>query len=266
VVESLKELNKICQKPRYKEEGNWMVRYILRDLALPITWCLLHTGITANQVTLAALLIGLAGNALTASPDSIMFLWGMIFIQFWYLLDHVDGQIARYRKTVSLTGRFFDFLMHHILHGSFFAFAGGAIYISTRNVWFLVTGFVTSFCVISFNLLNDIKAKTFLERIYTLKTLSLKASAQGGSQESKTSLPKKIFSSLHKLLEFHVVMNVYTAAAIAEGLFRVNLRPILFLIYGLTVPLVFITKALFWIRAKKIDQEYNRIFHENDSQ
>src|SRR5437762_1650191 len=105
MVESLKELNRICQKPRYREVGNWMVRYVLRDLALPFTWLLLHTPVTANQVTLASLVVGLFGISLFAATSNASFLTGTLLLQLWYLLDHVDGQIARYRKTACLSGR-----------------------------------------------------------------------------------------------------------------------------------------------------------------
>ena len=104
-MESLKELNVICQKPDYKTKGNWYVRTILRDAALPVTWLLLHTKITADQVTLASLAVALLGMIALALPGTGWFVAGVLLLQLWYYLDHVDGQIARYRKTVSLTGR-----------------------------------------------------------------------------------------------------------------------------------------------------------------
>src|SRR3989338_3961306 len=109
MVESLKELNNICQKPRYKEVGNWMVRNILRDAALPITWALLHTPVTANQVTLASLGIGLFGILLMAFVGKGWFLLGALLLQAWYLLDHVDGRNTPHPPTTPLPRRFFFF-------------------------------------------------------------------------------------------------------------------------------------------------------------
>ena len=37
-------------------------------------------------------------------------------LQLWYLLDHVDGQLARLRGTASLDGVQLDFLMHHTVN------------------------------------------------------------------------------------------------------------------------------------------------------
>ena len=138
MVESLKELNKICQKPRYKEVGNWMVRRLLRSMALPITWLLLHTPMTANQVTFFALITGLLGILFLASHTPAFYLAGAILLQLWYLLDHVDGQIARYRNSASLTGRFFDFMMHHLIDGCLFFALGFNAFILSQNIKFNV--------------------------------------------------------------------------------------------------------------------------------
>src|SRR3989338_5676458 len=144
MVESLKKLSEICQKPRYKKVGNWMVRHILRDAALPVTWLLLHTPITANQVTFFSLVIGIVGIGLFSALAPSLFLAGTILLQLWYFLDHVDGQIARYHKTVSITGRFFDFLTHHIIHGVIFFSLGICMYQITRNFYLVIWGFVLS--------------------------------------------------------------------------------------------------------------------------
>ena len=68
MVEPLNELNRICQKPDYKKTGNWYVRHIVREAALPMTWLLLHTRITANQVTAVSLAASLLGMISLAIP------------------------------------------------------------------------------------------------------------------------------------------------------------------------------------------------------
>ena len=106
-----------------------MVRNILRDAALPITWLCLHTQITANQVTLISLVIALIGVSSFALSSNASFLIGSVLLQVWYLLDHVDGQIARYRNTSCLSGRFFDYVTHHLIHGAIpFSFGLHAFY------------------------------------------------------------------------------------------------------------------------------------------
>ncbi len=261
MVESLKELNKICQKPRYKEAGNWMVRHILRDAALPVTWLLLHTPVTANQVTLASLGVGLFGIFLIAFPGHGNFLAGALLLQFWYFLDHVDGQIARYRGTSGLTGRFFDFLTHHLIHGVIFFSLGFYSYHISGNLAFVVWGFLASVAMMTFNLVHDTKYKAFMERMKSAKTIQVleqPASASAASQEA--GFLHKGFSLLHKLAEIHVLMNLLTVAALLQYKALLDLRALLFIFYGIGVPVLALVKITFLIMRREIDHEFDRDF------
>ena len=266
-MESLRELNQICQKPRYKETGNWMVRHILRDAALPITWLLLHTPVTANQVTLASLIIGLAGIMCFAVPSKFIFLIGALLLQCWYLLDHVDGQIARYRKTASLTGRFFDFMTHHIIHGVIFFSLSLYCFQVTGASYFMVWGFIASFSMTLFNLSHDTKYKTFFERLQQLPNLTIKIREQQKESAELTATKvslRKLFSILHKMSEIHVFMNILTLTAVVQfavGWFG-DLRFLIFLIYGCIAPFLALTKITYLIIKREIDSEFVSNFNQ----
>lgn len=259
MVESLQDLNRLCQKPRYKEVGNWMVRHVLRDLALPITWLLLHTNISANQVTLISLLVGLAGIFLFALPLKGFFLVGALLLQLWYLLDHVDGQIARYRKTACLTGRFFDFLTHHLIHGVIFFSLGWYAFIKTGQSSFLLWGFLTSLSVTTFNLIHDTKYKTFFERILSFEAVKVLHAGQKEKDRIRAGeWRRQIFSFLHKSCEIHVLMNLLTLGALAEFFQWVPFDPrfIFLIFYGVTVPLIAFVKMGYIIVRREIDKEF----------
>lgn len=264
MVESLKELNKICQKPHYKEKGNWMVRHFLRDAALPMTWLLLHTSVTAHQVTLISLIIGLIGACVFMIKATGAFLIACLLLQFWYYLDHVDGQIARYRKTVSLTGRFFDFITHHIIHGAIIFPLGFYASRITSNSFFAIWGFFASLAMMSFNLIYDTQYKTFFEKFQDMdkiETVKHPTSAGASQNHSKTSLSKKVFSFLHKSCEIHVMMNVLTLAAFLQWLLKTpDLRILLFLYYGIAAPAIAIIKTTYWIRSNRVDEEFSQDF------
>ena len=268
MVESLKELNKIVQKPHYRETGNWMVRRILRDAALPCTWLLLHTGVTAHQVTLAALLTGILGNVVLGFSGSGAFLTGALLLQLWYYLDHVDSQIARYRKTASLTGRFFDFLMHAVVHGLLYFFLGLHAYKTTGKLVFLFWGALTAFSMLTFNMIHDLKSKAFIEKLAKASSIRRRppegeSSAAGVSEPSRAA---RLFSHAHKLCEIHVTMNLLTLAACLELLTRgtVDFRLFAAAGYGLLVPAITVIKIVHMIRTRKFDHEFESLFHTED--
>ena len=267
MVESLKELNRICQKPRYKEVGNWMVRHMVRDAALPVTWLLLHTNISANQVTLASLIIAMSGALCLFGIPKGFFLLGAILLELWYFLDHVDGQIARYRKAASLTGRFFDFLTHHIVHGSVFFGLGIYCFRETGVFLFILWAFIASIGITVFNLIHDVKYKTFFERLIETKRVEIKepANLEEGAVSEKKHIPKRFFSLIHKASEIHVVMNVLALAAVLEMAWGVPiaLRFWLFLAYGTFAPFLAVTKIAYLIRTRSIDREYEGLFRES---
>ncbi|MDP3920175.1 MAG: CDP-alcohol phosphatidyltransferase family protein [Candidatus Omnitrophota bacterium] len=270
MVESLKELSRVCQKPRYKKDGNWMVRHFLRDWALPVTWLLLHTSVTANQVTTVSLIVGLSGLMLFAKTSPALFFLGALLVQLWYFLDHVDGQIARYRKTASLTGRFFDFVTHHIIHGVLFFSLGYYCFKMTDNSFFLFWGFSASLAMMVFNLLHDTKYKTFFERLVTFRQVSIagskageKAECESADKSERFGALRKLFSWGHKAAEIHVVMNILTLVAFCE-LFpffaEAKLRLYLFIVYGVTVPMLAVVKLTYWIKNQTIDKEFDALF------
>ncbi len=260
MVESIKELNKLCQKPHYKEVGNWMVRHILRDAALPVTWLLLHTSITANQVTLVSLIVALIGIFLMALPSTQMFVAGTFLLQLWYLLDHVDGQIARYRKTACLSGRFFDFIMHHLIHGALFFALGVYYFYMTSQFFYIILAYIASLSAILFNLTHDAKYKTFFEQFSLARVITMKDNP-ASQKKKKGSILKQIYSVLHKLIEIHVFMNILTASAVAQMFFtRLDFRFWLFWFYfGASVSLG-ITKITFLILKRVIDKEFSENF------
>ena len=198
-----------------------------------------------------------------------MFLAGALLLQLWYLLDHVDGQIARYRKTDGLTGRYFDFLMHHLIHGILFAGLSGYLYRHTHQVVFLIWGFITSLAMVMFNLAQDAKYKTFFEFISCADHIQFTHRPKNPSGVRKFQRPsfisRKIFSFLHKSVEIHVAMNLLTLAAILQivPVFRtVDFRFALFFYFALVIPPLAVIKISYLIARRQIDAEFEASFQK----
>ncbi len=262
MVESIKALNEICQKPDYKTKGNWYVRTILRDAALPMTWLLLHTKISADQVTLISLAVALVGMVALAMPGNGWFVAGVLLLQLWYYLDHVDGQIARYRKTDCLTGRFLDFMTHHIVHVSLLFAMGFYGFEVTGRIAFILWGFISAMAILVFNLSQDVKCKTFYEKIERQAVVVIqKRPVEAASR--KTSLPKKTFSFLHKLCEIHVMMNLLTLLAVLQPwMGAADLRFCFLFFFGVLCPLIMVFKLSYILMRRKIDEDYRAFVDE----
>ena len=109
---TLAELRACVQKDRHREIGNWLARHFARPTAVYGCWLAISLGLSAHQVTLAALLANLAAAVMIGTGDPTFFVLGVILAHLAFWLDHVDGQVARWRGTASLDGVYFDYLMH----------------------------------------------------------------------------------------------------------------------------------------------------------
>jgi len=228
---------------------------------LPVTWLLLHTSVTANQITIVSLAIAMIAMLFLAIPGIAAFFAGVLFLQLWYYLDHVDGQIARYRKTASLTGRFLDFLTHHIVHTALFLSFGFYGYAASGAVLFIIWGCIAALAMASFNVMHDVKYKTFFEKL-SLEGGTIQPLAAGSANSAPLkSIPRRCFSLVHKACEIHVMINVLSLAAIVQiFISKVDFRFILFMLYGAIAPFITVTKLAYILKHQKVDQEYRDLF------
>ena len=147
MVESIKELRLICEKDTRADRP--VSEVIPRFFAIYITWILLHTRITANQVTLMGFLLGFAGGILFISGNPLYILIGSLLLLMNFQLDYVDGEIARYRKSASLTGRYISTLFgHHLLESWVFVSLAFGVYNALNDVRYFAFGFAASLSVL----------------------------------------------------------------------------------------------------------------------
>ena len=90
-------------------------RYVARPLAAVLLVPLERTSITPNQVTLATLAVfTAAAGTIACVPSWRGLLVGVGILEFAYVLDCVDGQLARLRGTSTPVGAHLDFLMDEL--------------------------------------------------------------------------------------------------------------------------------------------------------
>ncbi|GAC1467372.1 MAG: hypothetical protein NVSMB9_08900 [Isosphaeraceae bacterium] len=164
---TLNALRSQVQKDRHQEIGSWLARRVARPSAVYGTWVAVRLGLSAHMVTTAALLASLSGSIAIALGTRGGFLAGVALAHLAYWLDHVDGQVARWRRTASLDGVYLDYLMHHAMNlGLGFALGYGLAERTGDPRW-AVGGFAIAFGWAGLNLHNDCRYKAFFQRLKT---------------------------------------------------------------------------------------------------
>src|SRR5262249_55748678 len=110
---TLSELRARVQKERHREIGNLLARRVARPSAIYGCWLAIRLGCSAHQVTLAALATSFAAAVAIGAGQRSLFVLGVALLHLAFWLDHVDGQVARWRRAASLDGAYFDYLFHY---------------------------------------------------------------------------------------------------------------------------------------------------------
>ncbi len=197
-----------------------MARRVSRPAALRVTWLVAPWGVSANAATLSAWAVGMASAAAFAWGTPGGWLLAAVLLQLWYLLDHVDGQLARLHGTASLDGVELDYLMHHTVNLLVPLGIGVGMFLhSFSPVWF-VAGLVWGLASLLITLHHDARYKAFAKRLKRVRG-RLEVIGGGGArplcQPPMPRSPGRLAIYLaRKACEIHVVMNLLTVIALAQ--------------------------------------------------
>jgi hypothetical protein len=162
---SLTELRSRVHKDRHREIGNWLARRVGRPSAVYGTWLAVRLGLTAHQVTLAAIGVTLGSALCFGSGTRWGFVAGVTLANLAYWLDHVDGQVARWRASASLDGVYFDYLMHHAIALSQGFALGYGLASRTGDLRWVAAGFLVAVGWAFLSLHNDCRYKAAFQRL-----------------------------------------------------------------------------------------------------
>ena len=102
-----KEIKESLTKKKNSRSSLW-VKLWVRKASFLFTYLFINTGWTANMVSLLSWFVIFAGSVLLCINNFWCMLIGIILINFWLILDCVDGNIARVKKVKTFMGDFYD--------------------------------------------------------------------------------------------------------------------------------------------------------------
>ncbi len=146
----------------YNAQGSWWVRLWVRRVSFVFTWLFINAGMSANSVTLLSIFVTLAGCVCYAVPSLPFQIAAVVLINFWLVLDCVDGNIARCMKKKTLYGSFIDAMGGYFTVGFVYLAIGisawqtGGVLFEKGNAWILVAGAMSS--------ISDILARLIYSR------------------------------------------------------------------------------------------------------
>lgn len=229
-VPSVAELRPIAQGAKIQADRRWSYR-VFRSISIYVTWALMHTPVTPNQVTIVSLMIAAAGLVLVALPGGALAITGCVLLFVYHLLDRVDGELARYQERYSLIGVYLDNAGHYLTGGGLLiaaSFRLAELATDPRIVWLI--GSVGAVAAIMSRIEKHVSYQLFAQ--YVMKSPDLLDSVPEGAgpltkgaidvsraegSETARSLVSSLRDSILLLTWFPVAVAMLLAGFIADA-------------------------------------------------
>lgn len=180
---SVKELREICQP----NTGRSWSEKITRKYSIYMTWIFIRTSLRPNHITLLSCLLAFAAMWLISLFNEFS-IWviAILILLFSYSLDYVDGEVARYHKTSSLTGLLLDRLASTITATFLFLGVMYRTYLITGSVFSILFGILSILSVYVPRLAMSSMYQSALEAI--LRTSNVTGTVISASESTFTTL------------------------------------------------------------------------------
>ncbi|HVK78635.1 MAG TPA: CDP-alcohol phosphatidyltransferase family protein [Kofleriaceae bacterium] len=140
----------IYRSSRKRKDINWFTQHIARPPAAVFVYLFRNTPITPNQVTfLSAVVAAVAGAMLIAWPGWVGLVVAAAVFELSFVLDCVDGMLARLRKHASPLGHLLDFLMDELKAMLLYGCVAVRLWRETDDERLLVVGLAGMFALAS---------------------------------------------------------------------------------------------------------------------
>lgn len=140
--------------------SSWWVKLWVRKVSFLFTYIFINLGFSSNAVSVLSIFVVLAACVLYMIPSVPCMIAAIVLINFWLVLDCVDGNIARCKKTKTVYGEFVDDIGGYFTVAFVYLAIGvcaynfGGVLFSEKNIWLVVLGGASSVCDILARLIH----------------------------------------------------------------------------------------------------------------
>lgn len=266
---SFKEIKNFKHRINPEERQGAYGYYFFRPWSILFTYLALNLGLSANQVTALQAIVGVVGAACFAFPSYKMALAGIVLLQFGYLLDNVDGEVARFRKQVSVTGKFLDTIGHVTVIPCIYFFLGVGSYFRLGHFETIIFGFLAGLFTLRFDISTLYQEAAQLLESKLDRNFDYYASAQ--TKETQNLYRRKNEESpirlLYAIFAYPAIMNIISVLLLADWVlgpwrifnYQISLVYLFLILYGTLLPLRRAFTIYLLVRNRETENKYNSL-------
>ena len=117
------------------KDDEWWSSFVTSPLAIVVNYFVVDIKwLTPNLITLFSFVVAIIASLFIVAGGTINFFVAALLIHLSHVLDCMDGQMARYRKTMSISGAYFDKVTDQIQVTLWFGAIGYAAYAQSQQI------------------------------------------------------------------------------------------------------------------------------------
>ncbi len=252
----VRDIQKRCwdidrQTHAYKADmANWDTIYVTRKLSIWITYVLRHSPLTPNTVTAFWVGLGLLSAVLLIPHLYGVSLLAVLLLYLTWILDNVDGELARYKQQFSIAGNLLDMLGHEIIFSTVFACLTFSMILQHQSTFYICTGLLaTVFVTPMTKIQENVKLLLCLQALSQGHTLERAKPSM--PSESDSEAKDREFKLKFKFISKSVVSSLVAILFSQTGMMYLliiavlcKIEPTYLAFYGIGLPLLFVPKYL----------------------
>lgn len=144
------DIAEIYRASKKKKDINWFTQHVARPPAAVLVYLFKSTPITPNQVTFLATLVAAGAGAIFVGwMGWVGLVVAAAVFELSFILDCVDGMLARLRKIASPLGHLLDFLMDELKAMLIYGCVAVRLWRESGDERLLIVGLAGLFCLAS---------------------------------------------------------------------------------------------------------------------
>jgi phosphatidylglycerophosphate synthase len=266
VVESIEKLREICQAPVIEEGRRWYINNVVRKVSIYITSLLIPTHITANQVTLLGGLVGAVAGLCFVFGYYWHSVVGALLLQLWLVVDCVDGEVARYRRSSSITGVYLDWILDGFVKSYIFVCIAFGVYRQFHDVMVFLFAFSAALSRMFLELTRNYCPYKFMVQeclMVTKEGKEAKAKSKDTIAFSKRLANFISYWANVLICKYSAIMMVILVAAVTDrfipdltiGFHRLNSMYLVLILYGTLMPYFWIRRTIYTVFSRELEAD-----------
>jgi len=234
----INNIKKAYESDQASEDDTWYLKHIWRPVPRYLTPLFLW--MHPNTVTVIMILMALSSTIFFFFGGYWNMIIGAVVLHLYFLLDVIDGNVARVTNQKSIRGKYLDFIPTIIAHPLIFISLGWGLFNITGELGYIFLGSLAGVSLLA----------TESARIYKNGLINENKKNQI-PQKNQKKLPffKKLNQNISIIFNFPGLVHIFLIFAIF------NLMKYFLIFYSITFPLIFIARVTHdFYSFKKIDK------------